>query len=104
LVGERESLIWLKGGTLRRYLENCMATAAELRGMAHDLARASLDRRKAKAREVGAYLKQAGELRCGHIIVQGNGSPCPLDADNHCPLGKARLLTKFDNSKRSISN
>jgi hypothetical protein len=51
-----------------------------------------------------AYLKQAGELRCGHIIVQGNGSPCPLDADNHCPLGKARLLTKFDNSKRSISN
>jgi hypothetical protein len=30
---ERESLIWLKGGTLRRCLENCTATADELRRM-----------------------------------------------------------------------
>ena len=76
-----------------------MATVDEFRGMAHDFyarARASLDPSKKQklVKSADAYLKQAEELRRGHVIVQRNGSPSASKSQKVRPPPISKKLLK----------
>lgn len=68
-------MIWLKGGTLRHCLETAWRKPTNF-GEWRTLWRELTNPSKKLVKSADAYLKQAEELRCGHVILRVRRAFC----------------------------